>query len=549
MPDSFDEAFPGGFEECVRTLSQEPEVDDAERLCGWLQENGFEALSEESGVTDVLLNLDVEYVSVVDEPAQDSEWLLAKSEDADADEFDPSESRLRSSSILLKQEEDEDDDTDDEDDDEEEQKVWAAVLEPETADKQGDLIPRPEIEETAHKYLKRYRKVDSDHDLAEGAGVPIESYIIRDGPETFDLPDGGSKTYPPGTWIMGVELSADAWDRVKSGELSGFSIYGGATSLDPATLLTEDQRAALSAVRSVRGDVAKQVEPAELSFGSRETASLVAEAFGLDGTHERDDGYGYMPGEDHSRLVSFLDRVNENMDGDDEDDGDGEPEADSYDSGDDDPDEEEDDDEEKQEWKDDENPCWDGYVMVGTKIDENGNEVPRCVPEEEVEESEKDRDTENSSMGDNSDENGDGEQDAKLDELLEKTDNIGENVEEVQKSVSDLNDRVDTLEEWRKSVVGEADEGGDDEDDPDGEGATLDEEEVEDIATEVAEDAAETGAEKALCKFLDLDELPDDEDERKAVVRKGVRSIGGAEETGDSETIDVSNEGILSEEA
>ena len=30
--------------------------------------------------------------------------------------------------------------------------------------------------------------------------------------------------------------------------------------------------------------------------------------------------------------------------------------------------------------KADDGPCWDGYEMVGTKVDENGNEVPNCVP-------------------------------------------------------------------------------------------------------------------------------------------------------------------------
>lgn len=30
-----------------------------------------------------------------------------------------------------------------------------------------------------------------------------------------------------------------------------------------------------------------------------------------------------------------------------------------------------------------ENPCWDGYVMVGTKM-KDGKEVPNCVPEEDV---------------------------------------------------------------------------------------------------------------------------------------------------------------------
>lgn len=32
----------------------------------------------------------------------------------------------------------------------------------------------------------------------------------------------------------------------------------------------------------------------------------------------------------------------------------------------------------------DEDPCWEGYTMVGTKTDENGNEVPRCVPDDDV---------------------------------------------------------------------------------------------------------------------------------------------------------------------
>ena len=31
-----------------------------------------------------------------------------------------------------------------------------------------------------------------------------------------------------------------------------------------------------------------------------------------------------------------------------------------------------------------EDPCWDGYTMVGTKM-KNGEEVPNCVPDDEVE--------------------------------------------------------------------------------------------------------------------------------------------------------------------
>lgn len=66
MPDSFDEAFPGGFEECVATLGNEPSIDDAEALCGWLQEHGFDAIAEASP-DSILAGLEVEFVSVVDE--------------------------------------------------------------------------------------------------------------------------------------------------------------------------------------------------------------------------------------------------------------------------------------------------------------------------------------------------------------------------------------------------------------------------------------------------------------------------------------------------
>ena len=29
-----------------------------------------------------------------------------------------------------------------------------------------------------------------------------------------------------------------------------------------------------------------------------------------------------------------------------------------------------------------EDPCWSGYTQYGTKIDENGREVPNCIPDE-----------------------------------------------------------------------------------------------------------------------------------------------------------------------
>ena len=36
-----------------------------------------------------------------------------------------------------------------------------------------------------------------------------------------------------------------------------------------------------------------------------------------------------------------------------------------------------------------ENPCWDGYVMVGMKTNKDGKKVPNCVPEDSLSEEEK----------------------------------------------------------------------------------------------------------------------------------------------------------------
>jgi len=253
MPQSFDEAFPGGFEECVSTLGQEPSIDDAEALCGWLQENGFESIAD-ADPDSVLASLEVEFVSVVDQPAQDSEWLMAKSEDADSSDFQPGgDDRIREAGVLFK---DSPADADDP-----AKKVWAAVLKPGESDAHGDLVPEPEIEKAAHTYLKEFRKVDSDHDLLDGEGEPIESYIVRNGPDEFTTPDGSTKTYPEGTWIMGVELSDEAWKRVEDGELTGFSIYGGAAKLNPNALLTEEQA---KAIMDARENTEKQVPDAFL---------------------------------------------------------------------------------------------------------------------------------------------------------------------------------------------------------------------------------------------------------------------------------------------
>jgi len=102
--------------------------------------------------------------------------------------------------------------------------VMGPVLVPDEPDSDGDVVSAAKIEEVAHKFLSDYRIMDSDHTL-EAAGVPVESYItpvnlkFGEGPDAFEV--------PAGTWMLAARIDNDAsWASVKSGEFTGFSIWG-----------------------------------------------------------------------------------------------------------------------------------------------------------------------------------------------------------------------------------------------------------------------------------------------------------------------------------
>lgn len=244
--DEVSKPLPGGsFEGCVRRFGQDPGIEDPEAFCGWLEQQakeGNEAVlswdAEEDSVEDliealndpqaqkVLQNLTVTYVSGVENPAQDSQWVMAKDAgDRGADWGVTAPLVVKQGNLPMTE------------DGEEEQKAWAPVLIPNETDKQGDVIPTKEIETAAHDFLAEYRQVDTDHDLLAGKGVPIESWTLKTD-TTFDLPDGSeSREYPAGTWFMGVKFNDEAWDRIKSGELTGFSIYGEAENTPVGEIL------------------------------------------------------------------------------------------------------------------------------------------------------------------------------------------------------------------------------------------------------------------------------------------------------------------------
>lgn len=209
------------FDACVTHFEGDASIDDPREFCGWLQEEGKEALADPNA-DEVLTSLGVEFVSAVDVPAQDSEWVIAKN--AEGPNGHTHRWRSTAEFVIAK--------NDDEEDTEEKQIAFAPVLIPGEADKQGDIIPDHEIEKAAHDYLAHFRKVDADHDLLDGRGTPVESWTLKRD-QSFTKPDGTeSRVYPKGSWFMGIRFDDETWSRLKSGELGGLSIYGGAKPID-----------------------------------------------------------------------------------------------------------------------------------------------------------------------------------------------------------------------------------------------------------------------------------------------------------------------------
>lgn len=211
------------FDECLRTMTEEEGHDQsaAERICGALQD---EAKSEHGNVQELkdalargrglIADVGVDLNSAVDQPAINSKWVMFKSE---GDGPNGADTQI-DAPLVLKQ-------ADSEETRGEKRIAYAPAMIPREVDKEGDVVPTPAVERAAHNYLKNDGGVDSDHDLVDGKGEPVESWVEPE-EKSWDLPDGSTETYPAGTWMVGIEWDAKTWERIQNGELEGLSIYG-----------------------------------------------------------------------------------------------------------------------------------------------------------------------------------------------------------------------------------------------------------------------------------------------------------------------------------
>jgi hypothetical protein len=101
--------------------------------------------------------------------------------------------------------------------------IYSVVYEPMKADAHKEFMTAEAIENMAHEWLMNFGKVDEHHDFIEGAGKPVESFIVNEGDEVW-VKSGRAL---PGSWVLGIKVTDDAvWKQVQRGEINALSWAG-----------------------------------------------------------------------------------------------------------------------------------------------------------------------------------------------------------------------------------------------------------------------------------------------------------------------------------
>jgi hypothetical protein len=302
---------------------------------------------------------------------------------------------------------------------------------PREPDKEGDVVATPTVERAAHDYLAAGDPdaVDTDHSLIDGKGTVVESWILDEQKE-YETPDGTAKAYPAGTWMLGIKWESEPWERIQSGDLEGLSIYGGGEKVPLQRSVAKDLTVPYADEVIV-----------DIVYGAQRAAEKAAAEMGMDETaheHDLDGRTVWMPGPDHETYVETYNDIAE-----------GTATEDTL----------------AETAKDQEDPCWEGYTMVGT--DENGD--PRCVPSDEVPDADfsesltpaesktqaqkgatlndgggkaNEQNSMTDSDTDSTDDSGDGGGPT-LDEVAASVDDLAETVAEVKDAIPDEADKAD----------------------------------------------------------------------------------------------------------
>jgi len=415
--------------------------------------------------------------SFVDNPAQWSE-ILAFKDESDRKNLEP-ETPIKSA--------EKDFDFNDEDDDR--MMTIAPVLVPEV-DKEGELIPPQLTEKMIDDYMQnideRQNNVSFDHDGDSGKGEVARVWTTLEERE-FENVNGETITYPESTAIFGIKHNSELDEQtVKNGDIEGLSMEGYKIPVDPEELRkklkdsqdetksmsekSEDEQDGGNDGQELRKEDIKEITDKEINANDliglladfmNVESSEVSEALDplLNGDEDDGDEDDDEQDAEQSEEIDFNDveaiqELQKEIEGlkskiesseevekeDDEDEDD------------------EEDDEDEESYKEDDDPCWDGYTMIGT--DDNGD--PVCVEEDksaevyemikeefktDPEQSEKDADDEQVEDEQKQQSEDDTQQTEKSEDTIDKV--FRRQATETQKTANEIEDEI--TEEVEKS--------------------------------------------------------------------------------------------------
>ena len=118
---------------------------------------------------------------------------------------------------------------------EEKHMVYSAVLVPDKPiyrrNDEGEEFyvefTKESIEKMSQQFLKEYKQneITLDHETMASDITVVESWIKSDLYRDKSVALGLNENLPVGTWFAGMKVNQiDVWDRIKSGELKGFSV-------------------------------------------------------------------------------------------------------------------------------------------------------------------------------------------------------------------------------------------------------------------------------------------------------------------------------------
>jgi hypothetical protein len=120
----------------------------------------------------------------------------------------------------------------------EQQIAYSVVLDPYQFDLHGDWVPPRDVEDTAHGWMQKSRRLNLQHRGPLDA-VPVESFLVeyptpadhqkarRNEPHSaYRRPYGGDIVHS-GSWIIGSKINdPKIWHDIKSGKIQTYSIEG-----------------------------------------------------------------------------------------------------------------------------------------------------------------------------------------------------------------------------------------------------------------------------------------------------------------------------------